>query len=66
MWLSVAYRDVADARTQIGSFVERVYNAQRLHSALGYRPPAEFEASLPTFVAARERPQTPMIATTCP
>jgi transposase InsO family protein len=61
-----AYRDIADARTQIGSFIERIYNAQRLHSALGYRPPAEFEANLPTFEAARERPQTPMIATTCP
>jgi transposase InsO family protein len=60
-----AYRHIEDARTRIGSFIEQVYNAQRLHSALGYRPPAEFEANLP-FVAARERPQTPMIATTCP
>jgi putative transposase len=37
------YRDLADAYTQIGEFLERVYNQQRLHSALGYVPPAEFE-----------------------
>ena len=61
-----AYRDVTDARARIGGFIEQVYNAQRLHSALGYRPPAEFEANLPTFEAARERPQTSMIATICP
>jgi putative transposase len=37
------YRDLADAYTQMGEFLERVYNQQRLHSALGYVPPAEFE-----------------------
>jgi putative transposase len=37
------YRDLADAYAQIGEFRERVYNQQRLHSALGYVPPAEFE-----------------------
>jgi putative transposase len=37
------YRDLADAYVQIGEFLERVYNQQRLHSALGYVPPAEFE-----------------------
>ena len=37
------YRDLADAYLQIGEFLERVYNQQRLHSALGYVPPAEFE-----------------------
>ena len=37
------YRDFQEARASIGEFLERVYNQQRLHSALGYLPPAEFE-----------------------
>src|SRR5947207_12444699 len=37
------YRDFADARRRIGKFIESVYNQKRLHSALGYLPPAEFE-----------------------
>ena len=40
------YRDLAEARASIGRFLEKVYNAQRLHSALGYVPPAEFERDL--------------------
>jgi putative transposase len=41
-----AYIDLEDARRQIGAFIEDVYNAKRLHSALGYKPPVEFEAEL--------------------
>ncbi len=37
------YRDFHDAHTSIGEFLELVYNQKRLHSALGYVPPAEFE-----------------------
>jgi putative transposase len=37
------YRDHDEARASIGEFLECVYNRQRLHSALGYVPPAEFE-----------------------
>lgn len=37
------YRDFYDARASIGEFLERVYNQKRLHSALGYVSPAEFE-----------------------
>jgi len=37
------YRDFQEARRCIREFLERVYNQKRLHSALGYLPPAEFE-----------------------
>jgi transposase InsO family protein len=37
------YRDLQEARRTLGEFVECVYNRRRLHSALGYVPPAEFE-----------------------
>ena len=37
------YRDLADARASLRDFLEKVYNQKRLHSALGYVPPAEFE-----------------------
>ena len=37
------YRDFQEAHASIGDFLEHVYNQKRLHSALGYLPPAEFE-----------------------
>jgi putative transposase len=42
------YRDLAEARSSIQHFLERVYNQRRLHSALGYCPPVEFEQNLRT------------------
>jgi putative transposase len=59
------YRDIERARRQIGKFIEQIYNRQRLHSALAYRPPAEFEANLSPYGAAAQPPHTALIAT-CP
>jgi putative transposase len=42
------YRDRADLQAHIGEFLERYYNRRRLHSALGYRTPEQFERSLLT------------------
>lgn len=37
------YRDLADLEAHVEEFLDRYYNHQRLHSALGYQTPAEFE-----------------------
>lgn len=37
------YEDLGHMRVNIAEFIEQYYNRQRLHSALGYRPPEEFE-----------------------
>lgn len=47
------YRNWADARVRIGEFLEKVYNEKRLHSALDYRSPAQFESTLTPRPAAR-------------
>jgi len=39
------YRDYLDALTRIGRFLDDVYTHKRIHSALGYLTPAEYEAS---------------------
>jgi len=41
------YRDLDSARASIEAFLDTTYNRQRLHSALGYWPPEQFEQSPP-------------------
>jgi transposase InsO family protein len=46
------YDTFAEVRSSMEHFIEAVYNHKRLHSALGYLPPAEFEASLQPLTLA--------------
>jgi putative transposase len=39
------YNDFADARSQMGRFIEDVYMTKRIHSSLGYLTPVEFETA---------------------
>jgi transposase InsO family protein len=43
-----AYRDQNHVRQAISNFLETIYNRQRLHSALDYKSPAEYEAAFET------------------
>jgi putative transposase len=61
-----AYRDLADAEASIGQFIETVYNRQRLHSALAYRPPLEFEERQSMLlVPGHTRAPAAAISTSC-
>ena len=48
------YRDLAEARASIREFLEKVYNQKRLHSALGYLPPADSNGAKQKDAAARQ------------
>jgi putative transposase len=53
------YRDLEDLETHVEDFLDRYYNRERLHSALGYRTPAEFEeqCAAPDSDAGVDAPQ---------
>jgi putative transposase len=61
-----AYRDLDDAKTHIGQFIDTVYNRQRLHSALRYLSPEEFEARPTTYPqpSTTRRPRSARTTTT--
>jgi putative transposase len=46
------FQSLEDLRKNIETFIERYYNGQRLHSALGYQPPDEYETSADSGGAA--------------
>jgi transposase InsO family protein len=47
------YRNFDHAKSSIAAFIEEVYNQQRLHSALDYRSPMEFETDLKNRIVRR-------------
>ena len=57
------YRNLSQARDAIGAFIEGVYNRRRLHSALAYRPPVEFEQNIRNLETATDPPQDRELAT---
>ena len=50
------YRDIDHLSSAMTEFIETVYNKTRLHSALGYRPPEEYEAMTVTTNPAKFKP----------
>jgi transposase InsO family protein len=50
------YRMIDDAKSAIGTFIDNVYNTQRLHSALNYQAPVVFETTRATQLAAVQQP----------
>ena len=52
------YDDLENLRANIEEFIEQYYNRQRLHSALGYRSPEEFEQQIEASGLAESRSAT--------
>jgi hypothetical protein len=52
-----SYRNLRQARSAIGAFIETVYNRQRLHSALACRSPDECETALGSFSEVMSPPE---------
>jgi putative transposase len=55
------YRDIEDLRAHLSLFLDRYYNATRLHSALGYLSPDEFERRATQSTTA-DVPQAPRMS----
>jgi putative transposase len=55
------YRDIEDLRANLSVFFDRYYNATRLHSALGYKSPDEFERQAGAAPTS-ELPQAPKMS----
>jgi transposase InsO family protein len=55
------YRDIEDLRANLSVFFDRYYNGTRLHSALGYKSPDEFERQAGSAPTA-ELPQAPKMS----
>jgi putative transposase len=53
------YLSIDDARSRIGAFIDDVYNTRRLHSAIGYKPPIEFETDFRQAQTRETNPPTP-------
>jgi transposase InsO family protein len=56
------YRDLDDLRTHIEEFIDRYYNRLRLHSALGYTTPEEFEAEFQARAATQTAVPQPTVS----
>jgi putative transposase len=53
-----SYANLQDARRRIGAFIEDIYNADRLHSALGYKSPVAFEEAFRNNAKPNRQPLT--------